>query len=82
MTLTTSACEIARSLDGLGPPWLPVYDRRAYAAKVDSACGSGAGMMVSTEIDSRMFEEVVAFVHLRGAFASSIHCAAVRMRAQ
>ncbi|MBN3822960.1 hypothetical protein G3O00_04950 [Burkholderia sp. Ac-20384] len=27
-------------------------------------------MMVSIEIDSRMFEEVVAFVHLRGAFAS------------
>ncbi len=29
MTLTTSAREIARSLDGLSPPWLPVYDMRA-----------------------------------------------------
>ncbi|ORT82901.1 hypothetical protein B7G54_26035 [Burkholderia puraquae] len=43
---------------------------RAYAAKVDSECGYGADMMVSVEINTRMFEEVVAFVHLCGAFAS------------
>ncbi|UEP32679.1 MULTISPECIES: hypothetical protein [unclassified Burkholderia] len=70
MTLTASIDEIARSLDGLAPPWLPAYDMRAYAEKVESECGYGADMMVSIEINTRMFEEVVAFVHLCGAFAS------------
>lgn len=39
MTLATSIHEITRSLEGLDPPWLPVYDMRAYAAKVDDECG-------------------------------------------
>jgi len=70
MTLTAGIDEIARSLDGLGPSWLPAYDMRAYAAKVDSECGYGSDMMVAVEINTKMFEEVVAFVHLCGAFAS------------
>ncbi|KVU62547.1 hypothetical protein [Burkholderia cepacia] len=70
MTLKAGIDEIARSLDGLHPPWLPAYDLRAYAAKVDSECGYGSDMMVAIEINTRMFEEIVAFVHVCGAFAS------------
>jgi len=70
MTLTGSINEIARSLNGLEPPWLPAYDMRAYVEKVDSECGYSSEMMVAIEINTRMFEEVVAFVHLCGAFAS------------
>lgn len=70
MTLTASINEIARSLNGLEPPWLPACDMRAYAEKVDSECGYSAEMMVALEINTRMFEEVVAYVHLCGAFAS------------
>ena len=69
MTRTASIDEIARSLNGLEPPWLPAYDMRAYAAKVDSECGYSSEMMVALEINTRMFEEVVAYVHLCGAFA-------------
>lgn len=69
MTWTASIDEIARSLNGLEPPWLPAYDMRAYAAKVDSECGYSSEMMVALEINTRMFEEVVAYVHLCGAFA-------------
>ena len=69
MPLTASINEIARSLDGLDPHWLPAYDMRAYAAKVDAECGYGSEMMVAIEINTRMFEEVVALVHLCGAFA-------------
>ncbi|WP_143329954.1 hypothetical protein [Burkholderia sp. AU31652] len=70
MTRTASIDEIARSLNGLEPPWLPACDMRAYAAKVDSECGYSSEMMVALEINTRMFEEVVAYVHLCGAFAS------------
>ncbi|WP_131931416.1 MULTISPECIES: hypothetical protein [Burkholderia] len=70
MTPTAGIDEIARSLDGLIPPWLPAYDMRAHATKVDSECGYSAEMMVALEINTRMFEEVIAFVHLCGAFAS------------
>lgn len=69
MTLAASINEIARCLDGLDPHWLPAYDMRAYAAKVDAECGYGSEMMVAIEINTRMFEEVVAFVHVCGAFA-------------
>ncbi|VWB41444.1 hypothetical protein [Burkholderia lata] len=70
MTRSASIDEIARSLNGLEPPWLPAYDMRAYAAKVDSECGYSSEMMVALEINTRMFEEVVAYVHLCGAFGS------------
>lgn len=69
MTLTASIDEIASSLDGLDPPWLPRYDLRAYAAKVDNECGYTSDMMVGMEMNTKMFEEVVAFVQLCGAFA-------------
>ncbi|WP_321899197.1 hypothetical protein [Burkholderia cepacia] len=78
MSLKAGIDEIARSLDGLHPPWLPAYDLRACAAKVDSECGYGADMMVAIDINTRIFEEIVAFVHsciracmdVCGAFAS------------
>ena len=63
MSLKAGIDEIARSLDGLHPPWLPAYDLRACAAKVDSECGYGADMMVAIDINTRIFEEIVAFVH-------------------
>lgn len=68
MTLTASIDEIARSLDGLDPPWLPHYDLRAYAAKVDEERGYTSDTMVGMEIHTKLFEEVVAFVQLCGAF--------------
>ncbi|RSZ32771.1 MULTISPECIES: hypothetical protein [unclassified Variovorax] len=68
MTLTASIDEIARSLDGLDPPWLPRYDLCAYAAKVDEACGYTSDTMVGMEVHTKLFEEVVAFVQLCGAF--------------
>lgn len=64
MSLKAGIDEIARSLDGLHPPWLPAYDLRACAAKVDSECGYGADMMVAIDINTRIFEEIVAFVHV------------------
>lgn len=89
MTLKAGIDEIARSLDGLRPAWLPAYDLRACAAKVDSECGYGADMMVAIDINTRMFEEIVAFVHscMYGCvrcvcLAATVHCATVRMRAQ
>jgi hypothetical protein len=36
---TASIDQIARSLDGVVPHWLPAYDPNIYAAKVDAACG-------------------------------------------
>ncbi|WP_124579672.1 hypothetical protein [Burkholderia contaminans] len=77
MTRTASIDEIVRSLNGLEPPWLPAYDMRAYAAKVDSECGYSSEMMVALEINTSMFEEVVAYVHLCGAFAL-LHPSAAR----
>lgn len=68
MTLTASIDEIARSLDGLDPPWLPRYDLRVYAAKVDDECGYTSDTMVGMEVHTKLFEEVVAFVQLCGAF--------------
>lgn len=68
MTLTASINEIARSLDGLDPPWLPAYDMRAYGAKVDDECGYTSDTMVGMEINTKLYEEVVAFVQLCGAF--------------
>ncbi|WP_198088258.1 hypothetical protein [Variovorax sp. E3] len=68
MTLTAIIDEIARSLDGLDPHWLPRYDLRAYAAKVDNECGYTSNTMVGMEINTKLFEEIVAFVQLCGAF--------------
>jgi len=61
--------EIARRLDKLAPHWLPPYDLNAYAAQVDAECGYSSDMMVATEVNTRVFEEVAAFVQLCGAFA-------------
>ncbi|WP_124842763.1 hypothetical protein [Burkholderia cepacia] len=74
MSLKAGIDEIARSLDGLRPAWLPAYDLRACAAKVDSECGYGADMMVAIEINQ--YENVRgdccirACVDVCGAFAS------------
>lgn len=70
MTLTTCIDQIASCLNGLAPHWLPPYDLNAYAAKVDAECGYSSDMMVATEVNTRMFEETVAFIQLCGAFAS------------
>lgn len=70
MTVTASIDQIASNLNGWAPHWLPAYDLNAYAAKVDAECGYGSDMMVAIEVNTRLFEETVAFVQLCGAFAS------------
>lgn len=70
MALNASIGQIASSLNGLAPHWLPAYDLNAYAAKVDAECGYGSDMMIAIEVNTRLFEETVAFVQLCGAFAS------------
>ena len=51
------------------PAWLPVYDLRQYAAKVDDECGYGSDMMVGMVIEGALFEELLAFLQLCAAFA-------------
>jgi len=51
------------------PEWLPVYDLRRYAAKVDDECGYGSDMMVGMVIEGALFEELLAFLNLCAAFA-------------
>lgn len=60
---------IAFSLGWLTPAWLPAYDMKAYARKVDADSGYSADMSVAMEVGARMFEEATAFVQLCGAFA-------------
>ncbi|TSD84409.1 hypothetical protein FFK22_032890 [Mycobacterium sp. KBS0706] len=59
--------ELFRHIDK--PAWLPVYDLRRYAAKVDDECGYGSDMMVGMVIEGALFEEVLAFLNLCAAFA-------------
>jgi hypothetical protein len=61
---------IAFSLEWLTPTWLPAYDLKAYAAKVDTESGYSAEMSVAMEIGASMFEEATAFVQVCGAFAT------------
>lgn len=75
--MTASIGQIARSLNGLAPYWLPAYDLNAYAAKVDAECGYTADMMVALVVNTKVFEELVAFVQICGAFAH-MHPSAVR----
>lgn len=75
--MTTSIDQIARSLDGLAPYWLPAYDLHAYAGKVYDECGYTADMMVGMEVNTKVFEEVVAFIQICGAFAH-LHPSAAR----
>lgn len=70
MALNASIDQIASNLHGWAPHWLPAYDLNAYAAKVDAECEYGSDMMVAIEVNTKMFEEVAAFVQLCGAFAS------------
>lgn len=60
---------ITFGLDWLTPTWLPAYDLKAYAGKVDTESGYSADMSVAMEIGARLFEEATAFVQLCGAFA-------------
>lgn len=69
MTTTDCIDGITRSLDDLKPHWLPTYDLRAYAAKVDAECSYTSEMMVAMEVNAKVFEEIDAFVQLCGAFA-------------
>ncbi|QVX40704.1 hypothetical protein J4H89_23205 (plasmid) [Ralstonia solanacearum] len=68
MANTVSIDQIARGLNGLVPHWLPTYDLNVYAAKVEAECGYTADIMVAIEVDTKIFEEVAAFVHICGAF--------------
>lgn len=69
MTEDPSIEAIGFSLGWLTPAWLPAYDLKAYAGKVDTDSGYSAEMSVAMEIGARMFEEATAFVQLCGAFA-------------
>lgn len=68
MATTDCIDEVTHLLEGLKPHWLPAYDMKAYARKVDEECGFTSETMVAMHINQKMFEEAVAFVQLCGAF--------------